>query len=42
MDKLRFSIVYLISVETINQVEVEAVEAALRQAQVDTRAFQYV
>ncbi|KAL0698139.1 LOW QUALITY PROTEIN: hypothetical protein Bca4012_054261 [Brassica carinata] len=42
MDKLRFSILYLISVETINQVEVEAVEAALRQAQVDTRAFQYV
>ncbi|KAF8049705.1 hypothetical protein N665_2142s0008 [Sinapis alba] len=42
MDKLRFAIMYILSLETINQVEVEAVEAALREAEVDTRAFQYV
>ncbi|VVB04133.1 unnamed protein product [Arabis nemorensis] len=42
MDKLRFAIMYLISLETINQSEVEAVEAALREAEVDTSAFQYV
>ncbi|KAG7540750.1 Sec1-like protein [Arabidopsis thaliana x Arabidopsis arenosa] len=42
MDKLRFAIMYLISLETINQAEVEAVEAALREAEADTRAFQYV
>ncbi|CAN6685150.1 unnamed protein product [Malus baccata var. baccata] len=42
MDKLRFSIMYLISSETINQQEVEAVEAALRESEVDTSAFQYV
>ena len=42
MDKLRFAIMYLISLETINQAEVEAVEAALRESEVDTSAFQYV
>ncbi|TQD95059.1 hypothetical protein C1H46_019327 [Malus baccata] len=42
MDKLRFSIMYLISSEAINQQEVEAVEAALRESEVDTSAFQYV
>lgn len=42
MDKLRFSIMYLISSESINQAEVESVEAALRESEVDTRAFQYV
>lgn len=42
MDKLRFAIVYLLSLKTINQAEVEAVEAALREAEVDTTAFQYV
>ncbi|KAL6214137.1 hypothetical protein ACLB2K_013575 [Fragaria x ananassa] len=42
MDKLRFAIMYLISSETINQAEVELVEAALRECEVDTRAFQYV
>lgn len=42
IDKLRFAIIYLISSETINQVEVEAVEAALRESEVDTSAFQYV
>lgn len=43
MDKLRFAIMYLLlSLETINQTETEAVEAALRKAEVDTRAFQYV
>ena len=42
MDKLRFAIMYLISSETINQSEVEAVEAALRESEVDTAAFQYV
>ncbi|XP_050363928.1 SEC1 family transport protein SLY1 [Argentina anserina] len=42
MDKLRFAIMYLISSESINQGEVELVEAALRECEVDTRAFQYV
>ncbi|TXG51619.1 hypothetical protein EZV62_024143 [Acer yangbiense] len=42
MDKLRFAIIYLISLETINQSEVESVEAALRESEVDTSAFQYV
>ena len=34
--------VLLLSLETINQTETEAVEEALRKAEVDTRAFQYV
>ncbi|XLR59746.1 hypothetical protein S83_010418 [Arachis hypogaea] len=42
MDKLRFAILYLISSETINQSEVDTVEAALRESEVDTAAFQYV
>lgn len=42
IDKLRFAIMYLISSETTNQSEVEAVEAALRESEVDTSAFQYV
>ncbi|XP_048317759.1 SEC1 family transport protein SLY1 [Ziziphus jujuba] len=42
IDKLRFAIIYLISSETINQAEVEAVEAALRESEVETSAFQYV
>ncbi|GKV23893.1 hypothetical protein SLEP1_g33572 [Rubroshorea leprosula] len=42
MDKLRFAIIYLISSENINPSEVEAVEAALRESEVDTSAFQYV
>lgn len=33
---------YLISLETINQTEIEAVVAALREAEIDTSAFQYV
>lgn len=41
-DKLRFAIIYLICSETINQSEVEAVEQALRESEVDTSAFQYV
>ncbi|XP_022140403.1 SEC1 family transport protein SLY1-like [Momordica charantia] len=41
-DKLRFAVIYLISSESINQSEVEAVEAALRESEVDTSAFQYV
>ncbi|KAJ4829732.1 Vesicle trafficking between the ER and Golgi [Turnera subulata] len=41
-DKLRFAIMYLISSESINPSESEAVEAALRESEVDTRAFQYV
>ncbi|CAL5402344.1 unnamed protein product [Camellia sinensis] len=36
MDKLRFAIMYLISSETIPQSEVELVEAALRESEVDT------
>lgn len=42
MDKLRFAIIYLISSETISQAEVELVETALREDEVDTSAFQYV
>ncbi|XP_023728411.1 SEC1 family transport protein SLY1 [Lactuca sativa] len=41
-DKLRFAIMFLISSETIPQAEVEMVESALREAEVDTCAFQYV
>lgn len=42
MDKLRFAIMYLISTESIPQSEVEMVEAALRESEVDASAFQYV
>ncbi|KAF8031875.1 hypothetical protein BT93_D0941 [Corymbia citriodora subsp. variegata] len=42
IDKLRFAIIYLISSETINQLEVESVEAALKESEVDTTAFHYV
>ncbi|KAK4759846.1 hypothetical protein SAY87_022977 [Trapa incisa] len=42
IDKLRFAIIYLISTATINQSEVESVEAALKESEVDTCAFQYV
>ncbi|KAK5774752.1 SEC1 family transport protein SLY1 [Gossypium arboreum] len=42
IDKLRFAIMYIISSETINPSEAEAVEAALRESEVDTSAFQYV
>ncbi|XP_073064899.1 SEC1 family transport protein SLY1-like [Primulina eburnea] len=42
MDKLRFAIMYLISTESTPQSEVEAVEAALRESEVDSSAFQYV
>ncbi|KAK4258444.1 hypothetical protein QN277_004895 [Acacia crassicarpa] len=42
IDKLRFAIMYLISSEGINQSEVEAVELALRESEVDTAAFQYM
>ncbi|GMH02908.1 hypothetical protein Nepgr_004747 [Nepenthes gracilis] len=41
-DKLRFAIMYLISSENIPQSEVDIVEAALREAEVDTSSFQYV
>ncbi|KAF9601769.1 hypothetical protein IFM89_022937 [Coptis chinensis] len=41
-DKLRFAIIYLLSTETTPQSELEAVEAALRESEVDTCAFQYV
>ncbi|KAL4558959.1 hypothetical protein LXL04_031085 [Taraxacum kok-saghyz] len=41
-DKLRFAIMFLISTENIPQAEVEMVETALREAEVDTCAFQYV
>ncbi|KAL9231898.1 hypothetical protein vseg_007060 [Gypsophila vaccaria] len=41
-DKLRFAIMYLISLENIPQLEVEMVESALREAEVDTSAFLYV
>ncbi|KAF6155858.1 hypothetical protein GIB67_039189 [Kingdonia uniflora] len=42
IDKLRYAIVYLLSAETTPQSELEAVEAALRESEVDTCAFQYV
>ncbi|KAE8698770.1 SEC1 family transport protein SLY1 [Hibiscus syriacus] len=42
MDKLRFAITYIISSETINPAEAEAVEAALIESEVDTSAFQAV
>ncbi|CAO2817900.1 unnamed protein product [Amaranthus hypochondriacus] len=42
MDKLRFAIMYLISVEAVPQSEAEMVENALREAEIDTSAFQYV
>ncbi|KAE8724739.1 SEC1 family transport protein SLY1 [Hibiscus syriacus] len=42
MDKLRFAITYIISSETINPAEAEAVEAALIESEVDTSAFQTV
>lgn len=41
-DKLRLAIIYLLSVETTPQSELESVEAALRESEVDTCAFQYV
>lgn len=41
-DKLRFAIMYLISTESLPQSEVEMVEAALKESDVDTSAFQYV
>ncbi|KAK4401322.1 SEC1 family transport protein SLY1 [Sesamum angolense] len=42
MDKLRFAIMYLISTESIPSSEIEVVEAALRESEVDISAFQYV
>ncbi|KAK1373759.1 SEC1 family transport protein SLY1 [Heracleum sosnowskyi] len=42
MDKLRFAIMYLISTESLPPSEVEIVESALREFEVDTSAFQYV
>ncbi|KAG8364450.1 hypothetical protein BUALT_Bualt19G0130100 [Buddleja alternifolia] len=42
MDKLRFAIMFLISAENIHSSEIEAVEAALRESEVDTNAFHYV
>ncbi|GAA0138790.1 membrane trafficking regulatory protein [Lithospermum erythrorhizon] len=42
LDKLRFAIMYLISTETIPPPEVEMVETALKESEVDTSAFQYV
>lgn len=41
-DKLRFAIMYLISTESLPQSELEMVEAALKESDVDTSAFQYV
>ncbi|KAL8536292.1 hypothetical protein ACS0TY_011783 [Phlomoides rotata] len=42
IDKLRFAIMYLISIESIPPSEIEAVETALRESEVETSAFQYV
>ncbi|XP_071690191.1 SEC1 family transport protein SLY1-like [Rutidosis leptorrhynchoides] len=42
MDKLRFAIMFLISAETLPQLDVETVENVLIEAEVDTSAYQYV
>lgn len=42
MDKLRLAITYLLSMEATPQSELEAVESALRESEVDTCAFLYV
>ncbi|KAG2301256.1 hypothetical protein Bca4012_059453 [Brassica carinata] len=43
MDKVRFAIIYLLSSDTLHQPDdLEAVELALREAQADTSAFQYL
>ncbi|MQM02498.1 hypothetical protein Taro_035262 [Colocasia esculenta] len=42
IDKLRLAITYLLSMETTPQSEVEQIEAALRESEVDPCAFQYV
>jgi hypothetical protein len=41
-DKLRLAVVYLLAVETTPPAELEAVEAALRECEVDPSAFLYV
>lgn len=41
-DKLRLAVVYLLAVEATPPAEVEAVEAALRECEVDPSAFLYV
>jgi hypothetical protein len=41
-DKLRLAVVYLLAVETTPPAELEAVEAALRESEVDPSAFLYV
>lgn len=41
-DKVRLAIAYLLSLETTPQAEVESIETALRESEVDTRAFHYV
>lgn len=41
-DKLRFAIMYIISSDNIPQSEMETIEGALREGEVDTSAFQYV
>ncbi|XP_058098531.1 SEC1 family transport protein SLY1 [Magnolia sinica] len=42
VDKLRLAIICLLSAEVLPQSELEAVEAVLRESEVDTCAFQYV
>ncbi|KAL6522493.1 Vesicle trafficking between the ER and Golgi [Orobanche minor] len=42
MDKLRFAIMYLISTESIPSSEIEVVENALQECEVDTSGFLYV
>ncbi|PIN00587.1 Vesicle trafficking protein Sly1 (Sec1 family) [Handroanthus impetiginosus] len=41
-DKLRFAVMYLISAENIPSSDIEVEEAAIRESEVDTSAFQYV
>ncbi|XP_022559692.1 SEC1 family transport protein SLY1-like [Brassica napus] len=42
MDKVRFAIMYLLSLDTLHQPDLEAVELALREAEADTSAFLYL
>ncbi|KAJ0966738.1 hypothetical protein J5N97_023655 [Dioscorea zingiberensis] len=42
VDKLRLAITYLLSMEATPQSDLEAIESALRESEVDTCAFQYV
>jgi sec1 family domain-containing protein 1 len=42
MDRLRFAIMFLLSADSIPQLQVDQVESALQDSEIDTSAFQYV